>query len=182
MTSQLGETIKKLRKERKMTLKDVAGRTGFSISFISQLERGVSSATLESLKKIAVALGVSPGDFFEDERTEPDNGSYMYERIASYGIHYQNLATGFDAPDFMPMRVRLKPGENGGRPITHAGQEFVYVLEGVLTVELGGSLHELGPGRSLFYDAGGPHYWYNRNSEDAVFLCVGSDTQKGPLR
>ncbi|MET3574986.1 helix-turn-helix domain-containing protein [Bhargavaea ullalensis] len=176
MTQKLGEQIKAIRKQRKMTLKEVAGATGFSISFLSQLERGVSSATLESLKKIAVALRVSPGHFFDEEQTPGENGSFMYERIESYGIYYQNLARGRAAPDFMPMRVKLKPGENGGQPITHAGQEFVYVLEGCLTLEAEGGLHELKPGESLFYDAGTPHYWYNRGESDVTFLCVSSDT------
>ncbi|SIT71577.1 helix-turn-helix domain-containing protein [Edaphobacillus lindanitolerans] len=176
MTMKLGERIKQIRKDRKMTLKDVAGLTGFSISFLSQLERGVSSATLESLKKIAVALRVSPGDFFAEEETSHGNGPDMVERIASYGIHYQNLAKGFPAPDFMPMRVTLKPGENGGKPIMHAGQEFVFVLDGRLTVEADGGLHELASGESLFYDAGKPHYWYNRFGAPVTFLCVSSDT------
>lgn len=51
MENELGTRIKKLRKANKMTLKTLAEKTDFSISFLSQLERGKSSATLESLKK-----------------------------------------------------------------------------------------------------------------------------------
>ena len=67
MNRSLGQKIKSIRKDKQKTLKQVAEQTGFSISFLSQLERGKSSATLESLKKISVALGVSPGHFFEEE-------------------------------------------------------------------------------------------------------------------
>jgi transcriptional regulator with XRE-family HTH domain len=49
----IGEKMKSLRKERKLTLKSLAEQTGVSISFLSQVERGKSSVTLESLKKIA---------------------------------------------------------------------------------------------------------------------------------
>ncbi|EMR06854.1 HTH-type transcriptional regulator PuuR [Bhargavaea cecembensis DSE10] len=179
MNKTLGLKIKAIRKEKQKTLKQVAEDTGFSISFISQLERGKSSATLESLKKISVALGVSPGHFFEEEagNSNQDGSMIMAERIAAYGVHYQNLAPGFNAPDFMPMQVTLEPGQNGGRPITHAGQEFVYVLEGTLTVEIGAGLTELAPGQSLFYDAGESHYWYNRSGGRTVFLCISSDTK-----
>ena len=48
----IGHILKKLRKERKLTLKDLAEQTGVSISFLSQVERGKSSVTLESLRKI----------------------------------------------------------------------------------------------------------------------------------
>ncbi|WP_424236768.1 helix-turn-helix domain-containing protein [Bhargavaea ginsengi] len=179
MDLTLGLKIKSIRKEKQKTLKQVAEETGFSISFLSQLERGKSSATLESLKKISVALGVSPGHFFEEETGIPEqDGLGMAERIAAYGVHYRNLAPGFSSPDFMPMQVTLEAGENGGQPITHAGQEFVYVLEGKLTVEVGESLTELTPGRSLFYDAGESHYWYNRSDGRTVFLCVSSDTAR----
>lgn len=178
MNNTLGQKIKSVRKDKQKTLKQVAEQTGFSISFLSQLERGKSSATLESLKKISVALGVSPGHFFEEETgpLDGDGNLNMAERIAEYGVHYRNLASGFTAPDFIPMQVTLEPGQDGGRPITHAGQEFVYVLEGVLTVEVGGELTELTPGQSLFYDAGVSHYWYNRSDGRTIFLCVSSDT------
>ncbi|WP_213422751.1 helix-turn-helix domain-containing protein [Bhargavaea massiliensis] len=180
MNSSLGQKIKSIRKDKQKTLKQVAEQSGFSISFLSQLERGKTSATLESLKKISVALGVSPGHFFEEENggQAGDGNMIMAERIAAYGVHYRNLAAGFSAPDFMPMQVTLEPGQNGGQPITHAGQEFVYVLEGTLTVEVGGELSILTMGQSLFYDAGESHYWYNRSSQRTVFLCISSDTGK----
>jgi XRE family transcriptional regulator, regulator of sulfur utilization len=177
LDNTLGQKIKSIRKDKRKTLKQVAEHTGFSISFLSQLERGKSSATLESLKKISVALGVSPGHFFEEEAGTPEpDGPNMEERIAAYGVHYRNLAPGFSEPDFMPMQVNLEPGQNGGRPITHAGQEFVFVLEGTLTVEIGEELTELTSGQSLFYDASESHYWYNRSVDRTVFLCISSDT------
>ncbi|QTD40930.1 helix-turn-helix domain-containing protein [Sporosarcina sp. Te-1] len=176
MMNELGQKIRSIRKEKNLTLKEIADATGFSISFLSQLELGKSSATLESLKKIAIVLHVSPAHFFEEVIPEQTGSSFMFERIASYGIHYQNLAPGFHSPDFMPMRVILKPGEDGGQPIIHAGQEFVFVLEGVLSVEISGNQRELAKGESLFYSAQESHYWYNRSNADVIFLCVSSDT------
>ncbi|KZE38661.1 hypothetical protein AV656_07085 [Bhargavaea cecembensis] len=177
MDHTLGQKIKSIRKDKQKTLKQVAEQTGYSISFLSQLERGKSSATLESLKKISIALGVSPGHFFEEEDGNPEpDGTNMEERISAYGVHYRNLAPRFSGSDFIPMQVTLEPGQNGGRPITHAGHEFVFVLEGTLTVEIGEELTELTSGQSLFYDARQPHYWYNRSVDRTVFLCISSDT------
>ena len=68
----VGITLKSLRKERKLTLKDLAAETGVSISFLSQVERGKSSVTLESLKKIADALSVNPSVFFAKDDVQDD--------------------------------------------------------------------------------------------------------------
>lgn len=64
MNSNIGFSIKKLRKNKKMTLKDVSEKTNLSISFLSQVERSICSVTLESLRKISEALEVSPTYFF----------------------------------------------------------------------------------------------------------------------
>ena len=60
----IGSRLKELRKQQKMTLKELAEGAGVSISFLSQVERGKSSVTLESLRKISEVLGVNPSVFF----------------------------------------------------------------------------------------------------------------------
>ncbi|MDP3273742.1 MAG: response regulator [Deltaproteobacteria bacterium] len=62
----IGETIRNLRKERELTLKQMAKRTGLSVSLLSQIERAESSASISSLYKIAVALETRIQDLFGD--------------------------------------------------------------------------------------------------------------------
>jgi DNA-binding NtrC family response regulator len=62
----IGETIRGLRKDRNLTLKQTARRTGLSVSLLSQIERAESSASIGSLYKIAVALDVRVADLFGD--------------------------------------------------------------------------------------------------------------------
>ena len=62
----IGNRIRRLRTERDLTLKQLAGRSNLSVSLISQIERAESSASLASLYKIATALNVRMSDFFED--------------------------------------------------------------------------------------------------------------------
>lgn len=69
MNDLIGVKIKSLRKERKLTLKQIADQTNLSISFLSQVERSKSSITLESLKKISEALGVNPSYFFQSPKS-----------------------------------------------------------------------------------------------------------------
>lgn len=62
----IGETIRNLRKERSLTLKQMAKRTGLSVSLLSQIERAESSASISSLYKIAVALDARIQELFGD--------------------------------------------------------------------------------------------------------------------
>jgi two-component system OmpR family response regulator len=62
----IGETIRTLRKDRNLTLKQMARRTGLSVSLLSQIERAESSASISSLYKIAVALDARIRDLFGD--------------------------------------------------------------------------------------------------------------------
>src|SRR5690606_39330864 len=112
---EIGSKIKALRKEKKLTLKTIADETGFSISFISQLERGKSSATLESLKKISLALGVNPGYFFdhlEEEEQTVQRGALERERMERHNIYYKKLSSTVEKPAFSPFLVVLKPDQN----------------------------------------------------------------------
>ncbi len=62
----IGETVRAFRKEQKLTLKQMARRTGLSVSLLSQIERAESSASISSLYKIASALNVRIQELFGD--------------------------------------------------------------------------------------------------------------------
>lgn len=178
MPDTLGLNLKKLRKKRTMTLKALAIKTGFSISFLSQLERGKSSATLESLKKISLALDVTPGYFFDDIL---DNKQFIQrngmetKQMEKQNIYYRSLNSSIDQPAFIPHYVVLKPNQNKGNLFKHPGQEFLYVLEGQLTVKIDKEKYLLDPSDSIMFDSSKEHYWYNFTNMDVKFLCVSYD-------
>ena len=66
----IGEHIRRLRSDRGLSVRAFAAQTGFSPSFISQLENGQVSPSLGSLQKIADALGVTLGEFRTQEIAE----------------------------------------------------------------------------------------------------------------
>src|SRR5699024_6640810 len=150
--------------------------TGFSISFLSQLERGKSSATLESLKKISLALGVNPSYFFlEDESNFENNSSSEKEQLLKHKIYYKNLAQSIEQPIFFPSKIILKPGQNEGNLFKHSGQEFIYVLKGELTIQINDKNHLLYKDDYIMFDSGRKHYWYNYTNNNVEFLCVNYD-------
>lgn len=178
MDYSIGKRIKALRLEKKMTLKQVAEKTDLSISFISQVERSKSSITLESLKKISEALGISPSYFFPTEkksaksliRRNVSNGEeYMYSSFV-----YADLSGDLPNPFFEPILVTLHPGDQKGNPFSHKGQEFVYVLEGSLTILFDEQEFELLPGDSIHMESSVPHNWFNRTNHPVKFLCISS--------
>src|SRR5699024_12234763 len=123
MSGTLGEELKKLRKDKKMTLKELSVRSGLSISFISQIERDLKTLTFTSLKKISEALDVNVNFFFDDNQTAPVdtsslNGNFSY---IDHSGAIENLI-------FTPAFVELKAGESQNSPYTHRGQQFNYVM------------------------------------------------------
>ncbi|TDM11960.1 helix-turn-helix domain-containing protein [Macrococcus lamae] len=166
----LGERIRLLRKERKLTLKYVSNETNLSIAFLSQLETNKCNATMATLRKIADVLNIHPSLFFEYD--EPQNE--LTSSTADFD--YLNLSNNVDAI-FTPLKVIIKPGSNINETVTHSGHEFVYCLSGILTLIVSDQQYQLSPGQSYLYDAELPHYWFNHTNELVEFLVV-NETKK----
>lgn len=64
LNTEIGRRVRELRQEQKLTLKQLASRTGLSVSLISQIELAKSAASISTLYKIVTALGVTFSDFF----------------------------------------------------------------------------------------------------------------------
>lgn len=176
---KLGHNIRKIRKQNKLTLKELSKQTGFSISFLSQLERGKSSATLESLKKISLALNKNPSYFFDDQSNVnqlQENEIAEIRTMEQSNILYVDLNKHVPNPAFSPLLVTLKPSEgSSGNLFSHDGQEFLYILEGELIVQIGEETHSLKQNESIMFDSNNKHNWYNHTDKTVTFLCIAYD-------
>jgi len=177
MEQDIGKRIKELRLSKKMTLKDISEKTNLSMSFLSQVERSLCSVTLLSLRKISEALGVSPSYFFPDTiQIEKDlirrGNREPVEHKTSFV--YADLSGNVKNPLFVPILVTLMPGDRREPPYSHEGQEFLYILEGILTVLLDYTEHDLHPGDSLHMDSARPHNWFNKTGKPVRFLYISS--------
>lgn len=167
-SNSIGTILKDLRKERKLTLKELAELTEVSISFLSQVERGKSSVTLESLKKIADALKVNPTVFFSDVSSNDQLAEIRQQ------FYYKDLSNGLQDASYTPILVTLQPGEDKGKAFSHSGHEFLFVVEGTLTVVVDGKEEELKEQGSTMFDANLLHYWYNLTDKPVRFLVISS--------
>lgn len=170
MSETLGSELKKLRKGRKMTLKELSAESGLSISFLSQVERDLRTMTFTSLKKISEALDVNVNFFFDDNQKDPVDTASLNGNFS-----YEDLSGDIENPLFTPALVELKAGETQHSPYTHRGQEFIYVLSGTLQVIIEGDRTVLGPGESIHIDSKVEHEWYNDSDEPAKILLISSN-------
>lgn len=178
MSKTIGQKIKELRLQNKMTLKDLSQLTQLSVGFLSQLERGMTDIATDSLAAVAGALGVELSYFFSGPQRHRRRIMRSYEKEIfqvdhSRFIHY-HLTNHMENKLLLPRLIELLP-VNSDEEIsayTHEGEEFVYVLEGILTLFIDDEQHELFPGDSAHYKSATRHNWANYTTKMVRILVV----------
>jgi len=176
---QVGERIRALRLQLGWTLKDLADRCDLSTSFLSQVERGLSSVSITSLHIICHALGLTLAEFFQGAGGAPSPSPIGPPRsqvlkpndqpvinVSDAAIKYRFLSRDFPGRQFEIMIGEISPGYYYP-PSRHEGEEFGYVLEGRLRLTIGEETYALGPGDSYHFMATTPH-GYEAEGADVV--------------
>ena len=168
-----GERLRRLRARAHKTLKEISEVTGLSISFISALERGGSGASVASLRSLAGAYGVTMRELFgaDLERATPlvrggDRPVMQWDN----GVRFEEMASGEKVMDPSYLRVPAGAGSEGF--YSHAGEEFIYVVSGHLTVELREQgTFRVSPGDTLYFPSTTPHRWWTEDEPvEAVYV------------
>jgi transcriptional regulator with XRE-family HTH domain len=163
----IGDKIRALRLKKKMGLVELGQHTGLSPALLSKVERGRMFPTLPTLLRIALVFGVGLEYFFAGAREKPlvaivrrKDRVQLPDRPGAREVAYRFESLDYPATErrfnsyyaeFFPVDVdRLRHHE-------HPGVEFIYVLQGTLSVHLGGEAHELEAGDSIYFDASVPH-------------------------
>ena len=172
----VGERLRALRRSRRATLRTVAERSGLSESFLSQVERGRSSASIESLRRVADALGVSMADLFEPDGLPGPRVLRRDERPAlSFGVLGKKLLlTPRPLHHLEVFAGELEvDGSTGAEPYAHGDSEELFVvLSGTVQLELGGELFDLEPGDSIDYRSSTPHRISNTGQDLAEVMWI----------
>jgi transcriptional regulator with XRE-family HTH domain len=164
--------VRSLRRERGLTIEQLAAATGLTKGFISQLERDRTAPSLSSIARICDALGVRLSHIFEAET--PSALVRRHERTPLDGAFptQSHLLSPRDEPRFQAIESEVAPGGGaGGELHPLPGEvEFVYVLEGTLELRVADESHVLAAGDTITYRLGKPHTW--RNASEAERLRV----------
>ncbi len=166
-TYDIGQKLRQLRLRKKIALVDLGKHTGLSASMLSQLETGKMIPTLPTLARIAMVFDVGLDFFFDDRRRRklftvvrkgdrirfPDRAdsptpAYFFECLA-----FSAQEKGLQAylAEF-PVRSAEESREH-----MHEGSEFVYVIEGTLSIHCHGEQYTLQDGDSVYFDSSEPH-------------------------
>ena len=172
----LGKRIKSIRKRKGLTLQDLSEKSGMSATAISAIERNVSSPTVNTLSSLGKALGESLSFLLgEAEIAYVVTRADGRERPATQarGIDLQNLASGVPGQRFHPMIGLLAPGATSGDElIAHHGDDFLFVIKGMLDVETNGDVIHLGEGDSVYLRESTPYCLRNTSAEESHIVLV----------
>lgn len=164
---RIGRYVRRLRRARGLTLIQLAARSELSQPFLSQLERGLARPSMASLSRIAQALGSSQLEIIAGaadlDGAQPGPAPTLIRSSEGsrgrYGLGEARLLVTGDRP-FYPMTFVADNTEVGDFH-THEEDEFVHVLDGRCSIDLGEERYELRVGDSLYYTGGTPHRWYS---------------------
>lgn len=167
--------IRELRIARGLSARELAKQANVSSALISQVERGISDPSLETMRRIALVLEVPLFSLFQDEvldqvavirrdrrlQITAPRGALTYTRATPGGSRLELLEGA------------LEPGRaSSDEPWSHPSEECGVVLAGCLTVQIGSDIHQLGEGDSITFDSRLPHRYCNDSDAVTRFLVA----------
>ena len=182
----VGSKIKGIRETKRLSVEEVAERSGLSTEQINSIENEQNLPSFGPLIKVARALGVRLGTFLDDNDGLGPVVCRAADRESQTTISFSNGAT--DARKHMeyhplaqqktgrhmePFIIDINPSEEHHYQLSdHEGEEFIYVMEGQVELEYGKEKYVLNAGDSIFYDSIVKHHLHGAPGKSAKILAV----------
>lgn len=183
----IGAKIQSIRESKQLTLQEVAERSGLSIEQIERIESNIDFPSLAPLIKIARVLGVRLGTFLDDQselgpvisRKKDSNegnsiGFTNNSTKARKHMEYHSLSQDKSGRHMEPFLIDIASSEDGVDFVlsTHEGEEFIFVLDGVVEINYGKNTFILEEGDSIYYDSIVAHHVHAAEDHTAKILGV----------
>jgi transcriptional regulator with XRE-family HTH domain len=172
----LKESLRARRKELGLTMQQVADQAGLSVGFISQIERGITAPSLSSLVSVSRVLGLHISQFLAQPSTDAPQTKHN-ERVPfainESSVTYERISSSFPGSILRSVIINEPPGHRA-EPISHEGEEMLFVLEGAITVELDGDRSILESGDSIHFSSRKVHSTWNHSEHPATILWAGT--------
>jgi len=176
--NSIGAEIRQLRKARQLTIPDMAELTGLSTGFLSQVERGKSTLSVQALKRISAAFGIPASFFFNDERAEdPVEREHVVRagRRRSIGLK-DGIVDEVLSPTLRGniefVLSTFPAGATCPKPFVHDGDESGFIVEGALELNIEDQNFTLGPGDSFCFKGDRAHSYRNASAGNTVVVWV----------
>jgi transcriptional regulator with XRE-family HTH domain len=176
VSERLGAKIRRIRNAERFTLSDLGEKTGLSVSFLSQVERGHNDPSINSLRKIANALGCPLTTFFEDRVRSAGPVVRKHERRVLFNtqshLTYQ-LLSRFQGGRIELLMTMLEPGTaNVEQSMSHTGEEAALIIQGECWFELGDEGFSLKEGDAIYIQENKLHRFTNTGSETLIIVSA----------
>jgi len=177
---ELAQRIRTLRLDRRLTLEEVASRTGLTRSWLSKVENFRVTPSLPALGQIAAALGVKTADLVAGLDEKPafvmvrsdERKMVQRNRSRKNTTVYESLAHKRPNRAMDPFLLTVPPGVARDEALTHEGEEFMMVQQGAIDFEYGDETQTIRKGDCLYFESNVPHRIINRFQKTAIVLCV----------
>ncbi len=169
----IGKRLLKLRRDKKLTLKQLANETGLAPAFISKVEKGEVTPPVAVILQLSRALDVDSGILLTQEKrkAEKQSDADYDKRTSTYT--YETLTPAARHKHLKAFRIFIDPkSEHKSVSYQHLGEEFQYVLKGKVEVMVGENKNVLGPGESIHFNSAIPHKLKNISAKRAELVVV----------
>jgi XRE family transcriptional regulator, regulator of sulfur utilization len=177
LEQHVGAAIRRLRNSQRLSVRTLANKSGFSASFISQVELYQASPSLASLERIASGLGVTLGQFFvttgsvEPAPIKASNRPMLQSEWSSAQI--ESLSRPGAGRKLEVLLITLRSGgSSGGRLHARETELFAIVLAGAVQLHLKERVQALRRGDAITIPPGSLHRWENKGAKDVQLLMV----------
>ena len=169
----MGKRLKDIRTDKGLSLEYLANETGFSIEYISGIEKGTIMPPVATILRLSRALEIDSGVLLKKERDEADKKKVAGFRERTEDYTYQTLTPDAIHKHLKAFKVFIEPvSDHKGVSYQHEGEEFIYVLKGKIEVTVGDNKNVLNPSESTHFNSSIVHKLKNVSSEKAEMVVV----------
>jgi len=177
---EIGSRVRSIRQEKDVSLEELSKLTGFDIDFLAKIEKDEAQPQLGTVIKLSKALDSAFGRMVsgvgdklysitrKDERTKISRSTSQKGKKQVY--QYMGLTPEVKGRHMQTLLVQLEQNPDDEMSV-HDGEEFIYVLDGIVSLKIGQEQFEFEPGDSVYYLSTTPHL-IAAKSEKATILAV----------
>jgi transcriptional regulator with XRE-family HTH domain len=176
----VGRRIRNLRLKKGLTQEELGERTDLTKGYISQIERDLSSPSIETFFSILEVLGCSPSEFFDEKKQQQkvvysaEDGTDYIDEERGYRVHW--LVPESNEKDMEPIILTLEPGGRFKEFEPSMSDTFAYILSGKVKVRIGDAVHSAKAGETVYYQASEEHQIINDSDGPSQLILVATDS------
>jgi transcriptional regulator with XRE-family HTH domain len=178
---EIGERVSKLRAAKGLTLNQLAKLTGFEEDFLTDIEAGKVQPQLGTVIKLSKALDSALGQLVSGQGdklysiTRKDERKVISRSTSKTGQRqvyaYKDLAPEVKGRHMEALMVQLEENPEGELSV-HEGEEFIHVMEGVVSLDIADDHHELTPGDTAYYPSTTPHLIAAKKGQATILAVI----------